>query len=270
MKHITPSISVVVASHNEGKFLQECLKSIKDFTNEIIVFDMDSSDSTAAVAKKYRAKIIPHKRVAYIELLRNKMVEAARGPWVLVLDPDEQLSSALSTALREIVKEDRWDAVTIPRKNIFFGRWIAHTNWWPDKHVRFFKKGSVVWSNDIHVYPSVSGRILTLPNNPDVALVHYGYETLTEFITRQNRYSEIEAETRFKKGERWSMWNFWWRPQREFLVRYIRHVGFLDGVYGLTLTILMMIYHMSVQVKLWGLENRERGGENQTFPLVKK
>ena len=139
-------------------------------------------------------------------------------------------------------------------KKYFFGKWIKHTNWWPDRHIRFFKKGTVLWSAKIHSYPAVAGEILDLEAREDLAIVHFGYDSIEEFLDRQNRYSSIEAANLYDSGLRFSWVLFFWKPAREFLVRFLRHRGFLDGFYGLALTILMMIYQMIVLVKIWELE----------------
>ena len=90
-----------------------------------------------------------------------------------------------------------------------------------------------------------------LPKDPNLAIIHSGYETLDQFIDRQNRYSEIEASQRFEQGERFSWWKFFWNPAREFLVRFIKNQGYLDGFYGFALTYQMCVYQLIVGVKLW-------------------
>jgi hypothetical protein len=174
------------------------------------------------------------------------------------LDTDERVGPSLWKGLKDVIKEDKYVAVNIPRKNIFFGRWIAHTNWWPDRHIRFFKKGKVFWDDKIHVYPKVYGSILDLPAREDLVIIHRGYDSIQQFIDRQNRYSNIEANNLYKAGVRFSWSLFFWKPAREFLVRFIRHAGFLDGLWGFALTYLMMIYQVAVMIKLWELERQKR------------
>lgn len=247
-------ISVVLVNFNEAKKLERCFKSLVGFADEIVVLDLGSSDQSSAVCQKYGAKVFKHEFVTYVEKIRNHAVSKAKGDWILVLDPDEVIQDRLKDELKQIALEDKFAAVNIPRKNVFFDRWIAHSNWWPDKHVRFFKKGVVRWSDKIHQYPKVSGQILVLDSKEDLAIVHFGYESITEFLDRQNRYSAIAAENLIADGFKFSWLNFFWTPIREFLVRFIRHAGFLDGIYGFALTVLMMIYQLQIMIKLWELE----------------
>lgn len=251
-------ISTVVICFNEVEKLQKCLKSVEDFADELVVVDLGSADNSTDIAKTFGAKIYPHQFVSFVELVRNYSISKASGDWVLILDPDEEIGENLKRKLKEIAKQDQFTAVNIPRKNIFFGYWMAHTNWWPDKHIRFFKKGKVEWKEKIHSYPQVSGEVLQLEEAEDLAILHYGYDSISQFIDRQNKYSNIEAKQRYQAGERFSWINFVWWPKREFLRRFIRHAGFLDGFYGLALSALMMIYQVMIIVKVWELEQNRK------------
>lgn len=248
-------ISAIIINLNQLNELEECLKSIRDFADEIILIDLKSNDRSIELAKKYGAKIYSHQRVEYVELVRNYSVSKASNEWVLILDPDEKLGEELKKRLKDIAGENKYQAVNIPRKNIFFDRWIKHTNWWPDKHIRFFKKNTITWEEKIHSYPKVKGKIYQLPVSENLAIIHKGYESFSEFIKRQNRYSSIDAQNRFDIGIRFSWINFVWWPMREFLVRFIKHLGFLDGLLGFYLVFLMMVYQMIVVVKMWEIEH---------------
>lgn len=251
-------ISAVITTYNEAEKLKSCLESLEGFASELVIVDLGSCDNTEEIAKKFRAKLFKHDLVAYVELVRNYAISKTSGQWVLILDPDERITPMLADKLKEVAANNEYSAVNIPRKNIFFGRWIAHTNWWPDKHIRFFKKGKVKWSEKIHSYPLVDGKILELAGDETLAIRHFGYRNISEFIDRQHRYSGIEAEYRFNEGVRFSWPIFIWMPLREFLVRFVKHAGFLDGFYGFALTYLMMVYQMIVMVKLWELEKNNK------------
>lgn len=260
-------ISACIVNLNEAEKLEKCLKSLANFADEIIVIDLGSTDQTLKVCEKFAAivdkcklTVYKHEKVPYVELVRNFAISKANGDWVLILDPDEVLTSDLKEELKKIEKENKYDAVNIPRKNIFFGKWIRHTNWWPDKHIRFFKKGKVEWFEKIHTYPKAKGKVLELPARQDFAIVHCGYESISQFIDRQNRYSNIESQELHKIDERFSWSKFFWWPTREFLVRFIKHQGYLDGFYGFSLTFLMMVYKMMVLIKLWEKEKKGREG----------
>lgn len=250
-------ISAAIVTFNEDKKLEKCLASIKGFADEIIVVDLGSLDKTKEVCKSAGVRLIEHEFVSIVEPVRNFAISNTKGEWVLILDPDEQISDQLKQRLKEIISEDKFVAVNIPRKNIFFDKWIARSNWWPDRHIRFFKKGHIVWEDRIHSYPKVVGKILSLPAQENLAISHFGYDSLSQFLDRQNRYSQIDAQQRYELGDRFSWKSFFWMPTREFLVRYIKHQGFLDGYLGFCLTYFMMIYQLMIRIKLWELEKQK-------------
>ncbi len=246
-------ISVCIVNFNEGKNLKTCLESIADFVSEVVVIDLGSTDDSKQVVQQFNGNFFTHEFVTYVELIRNYAIDKTSGDWILVLDPDEIVSSQLKEKLKEITKQQNYSAVSIPRKNIFFDKWISHTNWWPDRHIRFFKKGKVRWDDKIHSYPNVEGVVYELPAREELAIIHHGYKTIGQFISRQNRYCEIEAKHLFDQGIRFSLSLFLWKPTREFLVRFIRHAGFLDGFHGFVLTYLMIVYQLQVMIKIWEL-----------------
>lgn len=252
------TVSAVIVTYNEERKLEDCLKSVYKKVDEIIVVDLGSTDKTLQIIEAYSAKIFRHKKVEYVEQVRDFSISKAKGEWVLILDPDERVQPSLWDKLENIISENKYAAVNIPRQNIFFGKWIKHTNWWPDRQIRFFKKNKVAWSNKIHTYPEVDGLILNLGTSEQWSIIHYGYDSIQQFIDRQNRYSSIEAKNRYHIGDRFSFFNLVWFPIREFIVRYIKHGGFLDGKLGFILTYLMMVYQLTVIIKIWELETEDK------------
>lgn len=248
-------ISAVVVTYHEGTKLDDCLHSLQDFVKEIILVDMAEEKLVADLAKKYKAKLHTHPHVEYVEQVRNFAIAKSTFEWVLVLDPDERVTKSLKEELKRIMKEDTYVAVNIPRKNIFFGRWIAHTNFWPDRQIRFFKKSKLHWPEIIHTYPQVDGKIVSLPAKEKVSLVHYGYASFREFIGRQKRYAKVQAENNLRSGQRFSLFQLVWKPTREFLVRFVKHKAFLDGKEGLFLVGALMYYQMLVQ---WYILQKQR------------
>lgn len=248
-------ISVVVNSYNEGEKLRRCLTSVKGWADELVVVDMESEDATLGVAKEFGAKIFTHAPVSYIEPVRQFAVSKASASWVLVLDPDETVTEKLKNKLTEISKKDETAAVNIPRLNIFLGRKVKHTNFWPDRQIRFFKQDQVIFSDKIHSYPKVEGEVMELPAKENLAIHHYPYSSVKAYLQRMERYSNIEASNLYEEGKRFSLFRLLYLPGYDFLRRFVRHLGFLDGWMGLLLSLLQAYYYVLVELKLRKLEN---------------
>ncbi len=243
-------ISVVVVTKNEADKLKDCLQSVKDFSSEIVIVDLESTDGIKDVAKQFDAKLLTHKPVEYVEIVREYAISLTRNEWVLVLDPDERIPETLGKELMKLANQSEHVAFNIPRKNIFFGKWIAHTNFWPDRQIRFFKKKSVQWPKIIHTYPVIEGKIFALPAEEKLAIEHYGYASFSEFISRQKRYARVEAANRLASGRGFSVRDLFWEPLRELLARLIKHQGYLDGLAGIFLVVGLMWYRCLIQYYL--------------------
>lgn len=247
-------VSVVINTYNEERNIEKVIKSIKPWVDEIIVCDMYSQDKTVSIAKKLGAKVVFYKYTGFVEPARNFVISKALGNWVLVLDADEELSQGLKDRIKEIVKKpDGPDFVEIPRKNIIFNKWMKASMWWPDYHIRLFKKGKVVWSNVIHSKPQTQGCRLTLPAEESLAIIHHNYQSVPQFLDRMNRYTTIEAEELKQNGIKFTWKDLLEKPLNEFLSRFFSQKGYMDGIHGLALGLLQAFSFLTVYLKLWEL-----------------
>lgn len=250
---MTQSISVVINTLNEEKNITRAIKSVS-WADEIVVCDMHSEDNTVEIAKKLGAKVILHKKVNYVEPARNFAISKAAGNWILILDPDEEISESLQNRLIQIAnKMEQVNYVRIPRKNIIFNKWIKESSWWPDYQIRFFKNGQVKWTDKIHRSPEVKGLGIDLEEDEKWAIIHHNYQSISQFINRMDRYTSVEAEQKILEG-----YNFNWRdllriPLNEFLSRFFAKKGFEDGLHGLALSLLQAFSFLIVYLKVWEL-----------------
>ncbi len=248
-------ISVVINTLNEEKNLPKALASVRQLADEVIVVDAMSTDRTVEIAKKTGAKVYRYtKPVRYVEPVRNFAIGKAKSEWILILDADEELTSNLSRELKKITKKPDADYYRLPRKNIIFGKWIKHSRWWPDYNIRFFKKGSVLWSEIIHSVPETHGKGLDLPPEENLAILHYHYVSIEQYIERMNRYTTEHAKLLITEGYKLSWKDLIKKPTNEFLSRYFQGEGYKDGLHGLTLAGLQALSEFVLYLKVWQSE----------------
>ena len=244
-------ISVIINTLNEEKNIERVLKSV-GWADEVIVCDMHSDDDTAVVAKKLGAKVFLHKRMGFVEPARNFAISKASHEWILIVDADEEIPSSLAGHLQEMIKKPMVATyVEIPRKNIIFGKWMKASKWWPDINVRFFKAGSVEWGDRIHRVPKTSGQGIKLPVDERWAIVHHHYDSLTQFLSRMDRYSSVQAWELKQDGYDFNWTDLISKPMSEFLSRFFASRGFEDGLHGLALCLLQAFSFLVVYLKLW-------------------
>jgi (heptosyl)LPS beta-1,4-glucosyltransferase len=256
-------ISAVINTLNEEKNLERCLKCLS-WVDEIVVCDDGSVDRTVEIAKQFGAKIYHHKFAGFVEAARNFAIEKAMGGWILVVDADEEIPSILASKLKEIANTKfarakkmlrvEPDFVRISRKNIIFGKWVRHSGWWPDYNVRFFKKGKVKWQEKIHEVPKTEGRGFELEAKEGLAIVHYNYNSIGQFLDRLNRYTEIEAQDLIKEGYKFDWRDLISKPTGEFLSRFFARQGYKDGLHGLVLAVLQSFSFFVAYLKVWERE----------------
>jgi glycosyltransferase involved in cell wall biosynthesis len=127
-------ISVAVITFNEEEMIESCLKSV-DWADERIVLDSGSTDKTLNIAQKLGAKVYAVKFINFSQI-RKLAREKATGNWILYIDADERVTPDLAQEIKEKIKNTKYSAFNIKRKNCYLGEP------WPYEEtvVRFFKK----------------------------------------------------------------------------------------------------------------------------------
>lgn len=246
-------ISVVINTKNAEKYLKKCLESVK-FADEIIIADMNSSDQTQKIARQYTKKIFQCPDYQYVEPARNFAISKAKYEWILIIDSDEEITLELKKKIIDIINNPNSpDIYLIARKNIIFNQWIKNSNWWPDYQIRLFKKGKVKWQDQIHSLPQAQGQQEKIEAIEDLAIIHYNYQTIFQFIERLNRYTNIEAEQNLAKSQKENFFpaDFHQSFFNEWFSRYFEFQGYFDQNHGIALAYLQAFYNFTVKLKAW-------------------
>ena len=113
---------------------------MENLADEIIIIDNKSSDKTAEIAKRHKAKVFEKENNLMLNINKNYGFTKASGDWVLYLDADERITPELAGEITLVVDNSQVVAYWISRKNIIFGKWIKHAGWHPDYQLRLFKR----------------------------------------------------------------------------------------------------------------------------------
>ena len=89
-----PKLSLCMIVKNEQRWLEDCLNSVKDLVDEMIIVDTGSQDNTVEIAHRFGAKVFDHPWNGDFSEARNHSLGYATGDWILVLDADERLALA--------------------------------------------------------------------------------------------------------------------------------------------------------------------------------
>ena len=94
-------LSVCLIAKNEERFIGQCLESVRQLADQIIVVDTGSTDWTCSIAARYGAEIRKVPWTDDFSAARNAALELARGDWVLMIDADEELPASSVARLKE-------------------------------------------------------------------------------------------------------------------------------------------------------------------------
>ena len=252
--NMRPRISAVIMTLNEEKNIGNALRSVAPWVDEIIVVDMYSDDRTVEIAHSFGAKVFLHEKKRLADPARNFSQEKATGDWIIALDADEIVPPKLSRELLKIAEDDRADICFVPELNYFCGFPLLHTGWGPDqdRHDRFYRKGSIVYSPNIHgrSRQKEGSRVLSLKYRPGLAIIHFNFLNVSHCVEKLNRYTDIDASQKNQKGQKMGAVDMLIRPLWEFVKRYFRYQGFRDGWPGLYYSFFMSFYRMTQAMKL--------------------
>jgi len=231
-------LSVVLATYNEEKNLANCLDSVTDLADEIVVVDGTSVDKTVDIAKKYNAKVIITTNPQIFHINKQKAIDNATSDWILQLDADEKVSHDLNSRIREILESDTdINGFWIPRKNYFLGKFLMKGGQYPDYTLRLYRRGKGrLPQKDVHEQAEVEGRVEYIKE----PLLHYPYEDFASYLKKWDKYTDIisvqikkELEKKNTLEKTVSLINYiLLKPIYWFLLAYIRHKGFMDSWQG--------------------------------------
>jgi glycosyltransferase involved in cell wall biosynthesis len=232
-------LSVTVITLNEEANIVPCLESAR-WADEIVVLDSGSTDRTVELARKFTDRVLAVPWQGFGKT-KNQAVAEARMPWIFVLDADERITPPLRQEIQAIVQADGpADGYRVPRRNHFCGRFIKQLGWYPDYSIRLFRKAKGRFADrEVHESVEVDGLVGTL-HHP---MLHYTYNSVSDFVLRMDRYSTLAARELVRRGKRPAPGELVWRPLLTFLKLYFLQRGFLAGRDGYTLAFLYSTYN---------------------------
>jgi len=154
---------------NEEEFIEQCLNSVKDIADEIVIVDTGSTDKTIELAKKVKpdiTKIIRNPWNNDFSEARNVSLKNATKEWVLYLDADETLSKQDTEQIKELIKNKKNTGYILTQRNYTDDpsspRWLPSKGddyeeskqfkgWVPSYIIRLFQnKKEIRFTGEVH------------------------------------------------------------------------------------------------------------------------
>src|SRR5205823_6497223 len=230
---------------DEERDLPDCIASLQGFCDEILVVDGGSRDRTREIAASLGARVLDRTFDDFARQHEFARVEA-RGEWVLSIDADERASPELRRA-----PFGGAAAYSLPFRNHFRGIWLRHGGFWPDRHVRLFRREACRYDPErgVHEKLLVEGRVGRL----EAPIVHHSYDSLQDCLRKMETYGDRAATMLHARGHRGSAWRVALRPLWRFVRGYILRLGFLDGAAGAAMAWARAYEAYRREARLWEL-----------------
>lgn len=240
-------VTAVIAAHDESANIEACVASV-EWAREVIVVENDSLDDTVDRARSAGATVISP-GFTTIGAARNHAIARAKTGWIFVLDADERCTPELAEEIGQVVaRPGSAQAYRVPRRNFFLGKEIRHGGWGSDKPIRLFKRELRYNANLVHEHVDVGGGEVGEVRGK---ILHYTYNSLSQYFEKFNRYSRWWAEQNFAKGRRGLAAPVLFKPPARFISMYFFRGGFRDGAHGLVLACLAAASVMAKYARLW-------------------
>jgi glycosyltransferase involved in cell wall biosynthesis len=249
-------LSVLIITFNEERNIRDCLESVKEFADEIVVLDSYSTDDTEKICSEYDVKFLQHKFDGYVEQ-KNRVLEEAQYDYILSLDADERISAELQQEIKKLKENPTYEAYQFNRITFYNGRWIKHSGWYPDIKIRLWKKGIGRWGGR-NPHDRFEMKKATKVKHLKGDILHYSFYSIEEHLNQTNKFSTIGAQALFEEGKNAHFLKLYFSPLIKFMRDYIKNMGFLDGVQGLTICRINALGTYLKYAKLKELNRKEK------------
>jgi glycosyltransferase involved in cell wall biosynthesis len=265
------TLGVIVLTYNSAHVIERTVRAALQLSTLVHVVDSGSTDGTPGVVQALGCRVVQRPFTNYADQ-RNWAIDefGADSDWQLHLDADEVLDATAVSEIKRVLADPAGASGFIfKRRTYFLGRPLRFGGA-SNFHLRLFKSGSARCEDRLYDQHFVSDQPGVLLRG----LLHdMNVGSLTEWIARHNRWSDLEAaELRTPSGgagqiaarlshdprERRRLYKSLYyrappllRPVLLFAYRYVVQGGFLDGRAGFLYAFFQVLwFRMLVDAKL--------------------
>ncbi|SHG17508.1 Glycosyltransferase involved in cell wall bisynthesis [Arenibacter palladensis] len=254
------SISTVILTYNEEKHIERCIKSAKQFSQDIYLVDSFSTDSTIAIAESLGAKVFQNKwennhAKQFNWGLKNLPIKTE---WIFRLDADEYLTDELIEEIKQKVPYLSADisGVVFERKMYFLNtlmtKGMVQMNMlrlfryqhgfcedrWMDEHIVLTQgKSTQFYGYFVDHNLNPLGWWIQKHNNYSIReaidLLNLEYHILAPKSDEAKLYElSSDAQSKRNKKKKYANMPLFWRSFFYFMYRYFLKFGFIQGKEG--------------------------------------
>ncbi|WNC73117.1 glycosyltransferase family 2 protein [Thalassotalea psychrophila] len=252
------TLSVIIISKDEEDRITPCLESVKDFADEIIVFDSSSTDKTVEIVRKYTDKVWITEDWPGDGFQKQRALEKAQCEWVLNIDADEWLDENMKDEIRAVLSQEtiKEQAFKLAWGNVILNKQLKYGRSSRAIKRLFLREGAAYTKVKVHGSVPTKGKVGVLKKG---FLMHNSLRGFDHLMTKMRLYSwETSVKYFNNKKPSYGIPLAVFRALYTFLLIYIFRLGFLDGSRGLMMAIVFSQSSFNKYAGLWYLEQSEK------------
>lgn len=247
---MTSRLTTIILTHNSAEDLAALLPLVAPASAEVFVWDDNSTDQTASIARTQGVRYIRHAFGGSFAEHRNAALKKSTSDWTLFLDADERPTQELMQEIRDCMAAGTADAIQLPRQDVFLGKKLQYGE---TSHVQLLrvaktKLGQGKWERAVHeVWRVPTDRVVTTHHT----LEHTSHSTISGFFRKLHAYAALEPASRQPYGRLRLLGELLIYPPAKFALNFVVRQGWRDGMPGLIIAWGMAYYSLITRVILY-------------------
>lgn len=223
-------VTGAVIAFNEADRIVRCIASLASVCKEVVVVDSGSTDATVALAREAGARV-EHAAWEGFGRQKNKAIELATQPWVLMIDADEWLDPCTETGLRDLFESgevEHADIWRLWRRTHFLGK-VLRFGWGDERVGRLFRQQLRYQPLEVHERMDMAAWRVGLVA---ARIEHDTARSEREYRDKLDRYAGLWATQKRLKGRRARRGDRWVHAAYYWIKNMLLRGGLLDGPKG--------------------------------------
>jgi glycosyltransferase involved in cell wall biosynthesis len=256
-----PSITAILNTYNEGHLLKECLLSIRDDVDEIIVTDMESNDGSRQIAEEFGCVVLPIQPQKVVEETLNQKVLLAKSDWILALDPDMRVPKTTWIRIHEIIEAGCAEVIVFHLRSKVFGRWTDYGHASQTFFYRLFKKDAYLHQGtpNVEIHGMLANALREAKKvyvERRYPILHVAYASVADALRQHLRYAEYEASQMSQKPSRVSLFISLYRWCRKLVGDFVVRSAWKGGKEAMVYSVIALIMMVQRDLIRWDLTRK--------------
>jgi glycosyltransferase involved in cell wall biosynthesis len=242
-------LSALVCVQNQEAQLSDCLRRLS-FCDEIVVVADRCTDRSQEIARRHGAVVIDG--IFPLENQRRQAgVQACSGDWILEIEPDERVDTALAWEVRAMLQiRPAADAFEIPVDN-HVGEALVRDGWTgplsPARGLRLYRPGMKIW-RPRRADAGMAQEAARVSSLKGAIKKHLGRD-IGGLLERFNRLTSLQAEDLADTYRPALLSGGVAKGASRFFGSYLARGGWREGRLGLLVAVLNGLYPVVVQMR---------------------